>query len=231
MDEQPKEIMQPVLEKKTPVALFIIISILISGLAFGAAGYFISGYFNTAETAPLLEKNKNLEVEKVDLKKQLDEAQQSLTAATDELGKLQNPELRKILGTGVTSDDQKIVTEKVLNYYVDYYSDELGLADPVRTVIIESDVTKDGTIYHLTFIHKGEKGFTKVVLKPEDKVYTEWYPGCKYSDCRDIPQKFAEKYPKIIEMSKKDLASGAGLKANGDLVVPAASTSTMPTKQ
>ena len=112
MDEQPQEIIQPVVAKKFPTIALVLICVLGAGAVFGAAGYFGASYMLAGEKTPLLDQIKTLTTEKLDLQTKLDEATKALAEKTAEPVVPAAPKLRVLYNrAGLFTEDEK----KILN--------------------------------------------------------------------------------------------------------------------
>jgi hypothetical protein len=231
MDEQPQETIQPVVEKRFPTIAIVLICVLLSGTVFGAAGYFGGNYIATGKTTALSYQITKLTAEKADLQKQLDDAIKSL-ADTAQAEAQSEASLLRVVYTpesSFTDDEKKMLDQKVITAYIDFYGPEFGLNDPVQTIVVKKDFVKDlPAIFTFEFIQK--TAFAKYsLIAGADKTYPYWYPMCKFTDCRDVPQGFAEKYPELIAKSKADMPMGAGLRTNSaDTITPAPAPTPTP---
>ncbi len=217
MDEQPQEVMQPIVAKKIPTILIVLICVLSSGAVFGAAGYFGANYLLAGDQQVISAQINQLTKEKTDLQAKLDEATKTIADKTDAMSQPKSPTLRILYKSeGLFNvEEKKMLTDKVITAYVDYYSAEIGVNDPAQAIII-SKVGSTFPTYTFQVVHA--TAFVSFSFNADKKenayAYPDWYPACKFTDCRDIPQKFAEKYPNLIIQAKSDLPMGAGLNTN-----------------
>ncbi|MBU1132429.1 hypothetical protein KKC32_04260 [Patescibacteria group bacterium] len=205
MNEQQQYPAAPVLPpKRFPVLLAVLITIfLTTGLVGGGIFWWMS-----RETAATIEQFsadiKRMQAEKEDMERTINDSKKNLEEKDALLTELQKPVPPKISYSGDPSEQEKsMIQTKLINYYLDYYGEEIGTNDPVIFIQIKKNpitINKTETAnYQILAAHKEQTA--EFVFEPagDPPVFADWHPDCFYTDCRDVPEKFKAKYPKLVE--------------------------------